>query len=117
MAIQQEIGEKGEFLAAQYLQKIGFLIITKNYRAGKSEIDLVCKDQETLVFVEVKTRTNRSFGNPESFVNEAKAAKVIEGAETYIIENNWKGAVRFDIVSVLIMNGETEIEHFIDAFY
>lgn len=117
MAIQQEIGDKGEFLAAKYLSKKGYSIIEKNYRAGKAEIDLICKDQKTLVFVEVKTRTNQSFGNPESFVNESKAAKVIEGAETYIYNNNWNGAIRFDIVSILLVNGEADIKHFKDAFY
>jgi len=117
MAIQQEIGDKGENLAAQYLEKGGYDILEKNYRAGKSEIDLICKEQEQLVFVEVKTRTNANFGNPEEFVNEAKAAKVIEGAEAYMYDNNWNGAIRFDIISILITEEEAEIKHFKDAFY
>ncbi len=117
MAIQQEIGDKGEELAAKYLQTIGFRILANNFRVGKSEIDLVCQDDQTLVFIEVKTRTNIRFGTPESFVNEAKAAKVIEGAEVYIETNNWNGPIRFDIVAVLLVNGTVEIKHFKDAFY
>ena len=117
MAIQQEIGDKGEDLAGKYLQKLGYTVLNKNYRAGRFEIDLICNEGETLVFVEVKTRTNTNFGNPETFVDEAKAAKVIEGAESYIFNTNWEGAVRFDIVSVLLIEGEVQIEHFKDAFY
>ncbi|MCF6359460.1 MAG: YraN family protein [Cyclobacteriaceae bacterium] len=117
MAIQQERGEKGEQLAATYLKENRFEIVHRNYRAGKSEIDLICKEGKTLVFVEVKTRTSTKYGHPEDFVNSAKATKVIEGAEAYMVEHKWEGAVRFDIVSVLLDNNQVEIRHFKDAFY
>lgn len=117
MAIQQIRGEKGEQIAANYLRKNNFEILERNYRAGRSEIDIICKESNTLVFVEVKTRTSSKFGNPEDFVNEAKAAKIIEGAEVYLLENGWDGAIRFDIVSVLIYGNIEEIKHFKDAFY
>jgi len=117
MAIQQETGDKGEELAANYLKSGGYSIVEKNFRAGKSEIDLICQKGKLLVFVEVKTRSNTKFGNPESFVDEAKAAKVMEGAEAYIEINNWSEAIRFDIISIIIDGAKSEIEHFEDAFY
>lgn len=117
MAIQQEIGNKGEKIAENYLLKKEYMVLVKNYRAGKSEIDIICEREKTLVFVEVKTRTSTSFGQPEEFVNEAKATKIKEGAEAYMIETDWEGAIRFDIVSILLVNGATEIRHFEDAFY
>ncbi len=117
MAIQQEIGDKGEELAANYLKSKGYSILEKNFRARKSEIDLICQKDNLLVFVEVKTRSSTKFGNPESFVNEAKAAKVIEGAEAYIEINNWNEAIRFDIISIIFGGVKPEVEHFKDAFY
>jgi len=117
MAIQQEIGNKGEKTAENYLLKIGYEILERNFRAKKAEIDIICKHANTLIFVEVKTRTSTKFGNPEEFVNQAKSAKVIEGAEVYMIENNWKGAIRFDIISILVRNDNVDVKHFEDAFY
>ena len=117
MAIQQERGDKGEHIAGNYLQKNGYDILERNYRAGKSEIDIICRRNNMLVFVEVKTRTSNKFGHPEAFVNDAKAAKIMEGAEAYMIEINWNGAIRFDIISVLMLLHKTDVRHFEDAFY
>ena len=117
MAIQQEIGDKGEQTAANYLISKGFKIAERNYRAKRAEIDIICKEENVLVFVEVKTRTSTKFGNPEEFVNVAKFAKIVEGAEAYMIENNWEGEIRFDIISILFQKGNVEIKHFKDAFY
>ena len=117
MAIQQERGSKGEAIAADYLKTRGFELLEQNYRSGKSEIDLIAKESEVLVFVEVKARTSSLYGNPEDFVDEAKAAKIIEGAENYIDKINWKGAIRFDIISILLRSGTPQVAHFKDAFY
>jgi len=117
MAIQQEIGNKGENIASDYLINSGFKIVERNFRLGKSEIDIIGIEEKVLVFVEVKTRTSSMYGNPEDFVNEAKAAKIIEGAEGYINQINWSGPIRFDIVSVKINAKTIEVKHFKDAFY
>ncbi len=117
MAIQQEIGDKGEQLAVNYLKSKGFSVLEKNYRVGKSEIDIICKKDNLLVFVEVKTRSSIKFGHPESFVGGAKANKVIEGAEAYLFEKNWHGSIRFDIVSILTGGDNLDVKHFEDAFY
>lgn len=117
MAIQQERGNKGEQIGANYLIKLNYKILERNYRAKKSEIDIICKEGETLVFVEVKTRSSIKFGAPETFINEAKESKIIEGAEAYMKENDWSGPIRFDIVSVMLLKGQPEVTHFKDAFY
>lgn len=117
MAIQQEIGQKGEETAVSYLKKEGYAVLEKNYRFKKSEIDIIAEKQNTIVFVEVKTRTSTRFGNPEDFVDKAKAAKVIEGAENYIEQSEWKQSIRFDIISIIFHGEGYELKHFKDAFY
>ncbi|MGE0770618.1 MAG: YraN family protein [Cyclobacteriaceae bacterium] len=110
-------GAEGEELATRFLERKGYEIVERNYRYRHSEIDLIAKKNDWLIFVEVKTRTTVAFGFPEEFVDRAQEAKILEGAEQYIFENDWHGNVRYDIVSVLFSNGEPEIRHFEDAFY
>lgn len=109
-------GNKGESLAADFLQKKGYEIVARNYRYKHAEIDLIVQQKNLLVFVEVKTRSSSSFGEPEAFVDVKKASKIFEGAEQYIHEVNWNGNIRFDIVSVK-MDPNQEIVHFEDAFH
>jgi putative endonuclease len=66
--------------------------------------------------VEVKTRKSSSIGEPESFVDVKKAAKIVEGAEQYLHEINWQGNIRFDIISVK-PGSQPEVIHFEDAFH
>ncbi len=109
-------GNQGENLATDFLQKKGYEVVMRNYRYKHSEIDVILKQGNLLVFVEVKTRSSSSFGEPEVFVDAKKASKIFEGAEQYIHEVNWNGNIRFDIVSVKI-GATPEIIHFEDAFY
>ncbi|MFN8353508.1 MAG: YraN family protein [Spirosomataceae bacterium] len=113
-----EIGQKGEALAAELLVGKGFVIIEKNYRFKKAEIDLIAQKDSLLVFVEVKTRTNVTFGMPEEFVSKHKIQLITMAAEEYTYQHKWHQSIRFDIVAVVVKpNGETEVEHFEDAFY
>jgi putative endonuclease len=109
-------GNLGEDLAADFLQKKGYEIVARNYRHKHAEIDLIVKQKNLLVFVEVKTRSSSSFGEPEAFVDARKASKIFEGAEQYVYEANWNENIRFDIVSVK-MGANPEIVHFEDAFH
>lgn len=109
-------GRRGEDVAAVFLQGKGYELLARNYRYKHAEIDLIVKKESLLVFVEVKTRASAAFGEPESFVNEKKADKIIEGAEHFIYENNWQGNIRFDIVSVKL-GSKPEVVHFEDAFH
>jgi putative endonuclease len=109
-------GVKGESLAAEYLERKGFEIVVRNFRSRRAEIDLIVRRKDWIIFVEVKTRTSVAFGQPEQFVTDAQAKKIYEAAEDYIFAKDWKGHVRFDVISVLLRDEEAfEIEHFEDA--
>lgn len=113
----QEIGTYGEQLAQDYLVGLGYVLLEKNYRYSKSEIDLIFKDGEVLVFVEVKTRSYDYFGPPEAFVSEYKETLIHEGASYYMeqLKHDWE--FRFDVVAILLnKNGQFQLEHFKDAF-
>lgn len=117
MARHNETGKKGEELAAKYLEEKGYEIIEKNYRWKRYEIDLIVKKEPFLVFVEVKTKTNTSYGFPEDDVTPKKAAQVIAAAEEYIYKTGWKKEIRFDIMAVVIKSDLVQIEHIMDGFY
>ena len=72
MAIHNELGQKGELLAVDFLLEKGYIIVEKNYRFRKAEIDVIAKKEGVLAVVEVKTRSTNYFGNPEEFVNPKK---------------------------------------------
>lgn len=110
-------GELGELMAANFLKEKGYVILERNYRYKHSEIDLIVRKDDWVVFVEVKTRSSEAFGYPEDFVDDKKAEKILEGAEQYLFESNWEGNVRYDIVSVTIKKNIPEIVHFEDAFH
>ncbi len=117
MASHNETGKKGEELAAKFLEEKGYEIVERNYRWKRFEIDLIVKKEPFLVFVEVKTKTNTSFGNPEDDVTDKKAAQVMAAAEEYVYATGWKKEIRFDIIAVVIKGHSTEIEHIMDGFY
>lgn len=117
MAQHNDTGKQGEAEAAQYLREQGFEIMFRNYRYQHAEIDLIAKKGKLMVFVEVKTRTNLSHGNPEEFVSYTKAKLVMKAAEQYIFANNWLHDIRFDIIAVTIAGSELRIKHIEDAFY
>jgi putative endonuclease len=107
-------GNRGENLAADYLKKKGFDIVARNYRFKRCEIDLIARRDNWTIFVEVKTRSSLSYGQPEEFVSTQQARRIFEAAEEYIFSTNWHGHIRFDIVSVKL-GPIPEIMHFEDA--
>jgi putative endonuclease len=112
-----DLGNKGENWAADLLVQKGFEILARNYRYKKAEIDIIaCKDK-LLVFVEVKTRTNIAYGEPEAAVNVSKIDLIKQAAEEYIHQLNWFYDIRFDIISIYIHQHKREITHFEDAFW
>jgi putative endonuclease len=114
MSDKIKTGTRGENLAAEFLVKKGFEVVTRNFRHGRTEIDLIVKRGDWLIFVEVKSRSSSAFGEPEEFVDHHKGRNVFEAAEEYIFSRDWRGHIRFDIVSVKL--GENpEIVHFEDA--
>jgi len=116
-------------LAVEYLEKKGYKIEERNFRTRFGEIDIVCWDAQTLVFVEVKTKIGHDFGEPEEMVDKRKMAQVQRMGEVYMRtqelkesrtqdEERWKGACRVDVVAIVLKeNGEVEkLEHY-EAVY
>ena len=116
MGIAHELGKKGELLAADYLGKQGYTVLEKNWRYGRLEIDIICKKNETLVFVEVKTRSTDYFGEPEESVNGSKQQYLLDAAEAYMEETGWQGKARIDVVSIFSEKGMHTMKHIEDAF-
>lgn len=111
------LGRNGELEAERLLKKNGFKIIEKNYRCRCGEIDIIAKEKETLVFVEVKTRANAAFGPPISAVDAKKQRHMLSAAEDYLTRHDIVDcAVRFDVVSVEVKNGRLEAELLKNAF-
>jgi putative endonuclease len=109
-----QTGSSGEYLAQEYLKNKNYTILFKNWRHKRSEIDIIAQDGKVIVFVEVKTRTNLSFGHPENFVDANKIKKMQQAADAYIELFDWQGELRYDIIAVEKNN---KITHFEDAFY
>ncbi len=93
-------GIAGEAKACEYLKSIGYEILAQNFRAGRGEIDIIALHNTCLCFVEVKFRKNNRFGYPEAFVTDKKLAMIQQTAQEYVLQQNWKGRIRFDIVSI-----------------
>ncbi len=105
-------------MACQYLADLGYQIIERNWRYSKAEIDIIAKDQEVLVFIEVKTRSSDYFGKPEDFVSEHKELLYSDAASRYMESIGYEWEIRFDIISVLLnTRGIYTIEHFKDAWF
>lgn len=120
------IGDRGEELAARYLESKGYLILERNYRFQRAEVDLICVDSSDgrahggeIVFAEVKTRSGLGFGRPEEAVSEQKRRHIVRAAQAYLHERRLEKSIsRFDVVSILLQDGrEPVIEHFERAFW
>ncbi|MDR2271868.1 MAG: YraN family protein [Sphingobacterium sp.] len=116
MAKHLEIGIQGEELAMEYLIGMGCKIVLRNWRFKNLEVDLIVMDQDTLVFVEVKTRSRTDFGQPYEFVDLRKQRRLIRAAQAYILKYAYVGEVRFDIVAVT-NSVHAELTYIKDAFW
>ena len=116
---RRALGDRGEDLAIKHLQKRGYKVIEKNYRCRWGEIDLIARDRETLVFVEIKARTSSGFGLPQEAVDGFKQRKLAQVAKAYVAERNVKEAIssRFDVVAVQLTPSGPKIELIKDAFH
>ncbi|MDI3526234.1 MAG: putative endonuclease [Tenuifilum sp.] len=113
-----EIGTKGEDIAASYLSAKGYKILHRNWRFGHKELDLVAKQNDIIVVVEVKTRSTQYWEEPKESVKRKKQKLIILAADEYMRRYNLNNEVRFDIVSIILKPGtKPQIEHIEDAFY
>ncbi len=107
-------GSQGEDIACAFLEGNGYKIIKRNYQYGHLEIDIVAKDNDELVFVEVKMRNSLMFGAPEYAITKSKLKQVKKAAMAYLVENNLSDQVcRIDAVTILqLKDCERQINHY-----
>ena len=113
MAAHNELGKWGEDTAADYLQRNGYTIVERDWKSGHRDLDIIARDEDgTFVFVEVKTRRNRLFGNPEEAVDYRKLRSLQMAINHYIKYRHINGDSRLDIITVVgTSREEPEIEH------
>lgn len=110
-------GKKGESVAADYLKKNGYEILGKNFRCPLGEIDMIARDQEGLVFIEVKTRRSEDLGYPEEAVDMKKQKKISQLAAYYLRTKDLTNVqARFDVVAITMSGSSMEVKLIKNAF-
>ena len=116
MAEHNELGNIGELKAQEYLRSKGYAIRHVKWVCGKLELDIVAEKNGWLVVVEVKTRSTESFEHPEEAINLRKIRNIVNATHEYILQYDWQGETRFDVISVIPHGQEFIIDHIEDAF-
>ncbi len=112
------LGREGERLAERHLRGLGYKTIARQYSTPVGELDLVMRDRDTVVFVEVKTRGDRKFAEPEDAITRDKRRRLVRTARWYL-EHTGRAEqpCRFDVVTIILPpDGEPQIRHYPDAF-
>ena len=118
MATHNDLGRQGEQIAAEYLERQGYHILHRNWRMGHRDLDIVALDEEAqvLAIVEVKSRRDTVFAQPEEAVNWQKVRNLTISAQAYVRRYNIACEIRFDIVTVTGTQPPYEVRHIKDAF-
>ena len=117
MGQTQEIGNKGESLVAEYVKKKGFIISARNYHSKYGEIDIIAENNDMVLFIEVKTRSERSLVRPYEYVDKLKQRKLFITADIYLRNNAYGLQPRFDVAEVFVgENGDMRLHYFENAF-
>ena len=117
MANHNVLGKAGEDAAAKYLEQNGYTIRDRNWRKNHLELDIVAAKDEELIIVEVKTRSNTDYIEPQDAVNWQKIRRIVVAADAYVKLFCLDVPVRFDIITAVGEPGAFRIEHMKDAFY
>jgi len=113
---QQSIGRANENLAYEYLQQQGLVLVERNYSCRRGEIDLIMRDQDILVFIEVRYRRHDRFGSAMESVNIQKQKRLILTAKHYLLQTRTPLNARFDVVAISGIAADTSIEWVQNAF-
>ena len=118
MLAKHLLGRRGEDAAVQYLRNGGYTVLARNWRQGRAEVDaiVVSPDEQTLIFVEVKTRATDFYGYPELAVTARKMELLNQAAEAYMEELGWVRDIRFDILALTVQGDGFRVYHIQDAF-
>jgi len=113
-----KLGQKAEAIAVSFLKKKGFNILCQNYRSSIGEIDIIAKERDIIVFIEVKARTNTYYGLPKEAVTYKKQQQIIRTAMCYLNKKQLynQSKIRFDVISILFTDNQPKIEHIKAAF-
>ena len=117
MAAHNRLGKEGEDATAAYLEQKGYTILHRNWRKNRLELDIVAMHNGELVVVEVKTRTNTDYREPQEAVDWRKVRHIVVAADAYIKHFGIDLPVRFDIVTAVGDRPPFQIEHLENAFY
>jgi putative endonuclease len=113
-----ELGKQGEYLAANYLSDLGFVVLSRNWRCREGELDLVVTDGHTVVVCEVKTRSGLRFGDPAEAVTKDKIMRIrrVTGAWLRTFHVGWC-RIRFDVIAICVPpRGDSQLRHIVGAF-
>ena len=117
MTPSDELGKKGEEIAVGYLKKEGYKILARNWFYDHKEIDIIARQGEEIVIVEVKTREGDYFEEPWEAVSTRKIRNLIEAADAWLNQRNVDLETRFDVISIIFSDDvHYELTHFPDAF-
>ncbi len=117
MNANQDVGKYGEDRAAEFLTRLGYELIERNWRGPGGEIDIVARDRDCLVFAEVKTRTRTGFGHPFEAITSQKLQRMRRLVAQWCKSKELSGSkVRLDALSVLLVDGRVHIEHLKQVF-
>lgn len=117
MGLTQDIGNRGEKLVADYIRKKGYIISARNYRTKYGEIDVIAENNDEILFIEVKTRSDGALARPYEYVNSAKQRKLFITASIYLQHNGFGLQPRFDVAEVFLSKtGEMRLNYIENAF-
>ncbi|WP_455763161.1 YraN family protein [Prevotella disiens] len=116
MALHNEIGHWGEDLACEFLMREGYRILERDWKIGKRDLDIVAIDDDVLVIVEVKTRSNERYANADEAVTPQKIRSISIAANSYVKMFGMNREIRFDIITIVGTPEKHEIRHTEDAF-
>lgn len=118
MEMRKRLGNRGEEIAVKYLLKKGYYILDRNFYTRWGELDIICSDSDnSVIFVEVKTRRSTKYGFPEEAITLGKQQKIKKAALIYL--SSKKGLfkeIRFDVVAILVDDRKYEVNHIEEAF-
>jgi putative endonuclease len=111
-------GVRGEEIAEKYLIQQGYQILERNFRSQQGEIDIIARDKDFLVFVEVKNYSFRCYGSPAGAIRKSKKQSIIHAAETYLYKNKIRDTYcRFDVLTIYRrLDGSRAVELYKNAF-
>lgn len=112
MYVSHELGRIGENIIADYITKLGYKVVERNFECNQGEIDIIAKDKEELVFIEVKTRTDISYGEASEAVTDTKKRHLINSIKYYIYKQKLENQpIRIDVAEVYINKGKVKVNY------